>query len=62
MEIYSANWINGRYDEWDSKEKKLLRRFGSREVILKNLENVESANRSWFEEVYTSILNLLLCC
>jgi hypothetical protein len=50
-EIYTADWIDGRYDEWDSEEKKLVR-YGEHDVILKKLENVESANRSWFEEVY----------
>jgi hypothetical protein len=50
-EIYTAVWIDGRYEEWDSKEKK-LKRFEKESVILKKLENVESANRSWFEEVY----------
>jgi hypothetical protein len=50
-EIYTAYWIDGRYEKWDSKEKK-LRRIGEQYVILKKLENVESANRSWFEEVY----------
>jgi hypothetical protein len=49
-EIYSANWTNGPYREWDSKEKQ-LKRLRSRKVILKTLENVESANRSWLEEV-----------
>ncbi|UZO05740.1 uncharacterized protein OCT59_026081 [Rhizophagus irregularis] len=44
-----ADWINGRYDEWDS-EKKQLKRAGTFEVILKRLENVESVNQSWFEE------------
>ncbi|GET66842.1 kinase-like domain-containing protein [Rhizophagus irregularis DAOM 181602=DAOM 197198] len=48
-EIYTASWIDGSYDEWDSKEKQ-LKRFGRQKVILKKLENVESANRSWFEE------------
>jgi len=41
-EIYTA--------EWDSKDL-LLKRLGTQKVILKKLENVESANRSWFEEV-----------
>src|SRR5437762_1344328 len=50
-EIYTADWIDGRYDEWDSKEKQLKRLRGHK-VVLKKLENVESANRSWFEEVY----------
>ncbi|CAB4409587.1 unnamed protein product [Rhizophagus irregularis] len=36
-------------NEWDSKEKQ-LRRLGGHKVVLKKLENVESANRSWFEE------------
>ena len=49
-EIYSAIWIDGHYIEWDSKEQQLKRR-GSHKVILKKLENVESANRSWFDEV-----------
>jgi len=49
-EIYTAVWIDGRHDEWNSKEKRLTR-FGDQDVILKRLENVESANRSWFEEV-----------
>jgi hypothetical protein len=49
-EIYTANWIDGRYEEWDLKEKK-LKRFGEHNVALKRLENVESANRRWFDEV-----------
>ena len=49
-EIYTAGWIDGCYFEWDSK-KRQLKRLGSRRVILKRLENVENANRRWFEEV-----------
>ncbi|GBB85137.1 hypothetical protein RclHR1_01170021 [Rhizophagus clarus] len=30
-EIYTADWINGSYDEWDSKEKQ-LKRFGDQVV------------------------------
>ncbi|RGB22852.1 kinase-like domain-containing protein [Rhizophagus diaphanus] len=48
-EIYTAVWIDGRYEEWDSKEQKLIR-YGRQEVILKGLENVENANQRWFEE------------
>ncbi|GET65703.1 kinase-like domain-containing protein [Rhizophagus irregularis DAOM 181602=DAOM 197198] len=48
-EIYTAYWIDGRYDEWDSKENH-LKRYKEHDVILKKLENVESANKSWFEE------------
>ena len=49
-EIYTAVWIDGYYIEWDIKEQQLIR-FGSQKVILKTLENVESANQNWFEEV-----------
>ena len=49
-EIYTADWIDGCFIEWDS-EKQQLKRFGDQQVILKRLENVESANQSWFEEV-----------
>jgi len=49
-EIYLADWIDGMYMEWDSKEQQ-LKRFGSHQIILKRLEDVENANQSWFEEV-----------
>ena len=49
-EIYTANWIDGSYHEWDSKEQQ-LKRLGAQMVVLKRLENVESASRNWFEEV-----------
>ncbi|EXX74014.1 hypothetical protein RirG_054990 [Rhizophagus irregularis DAOM 197198w] len=49
-EIYTAFWIDGRYNEWDCKVQQ-LKRLGRQKVILKELENVESANKSWFEEV-----------
>ena len=51
-EIYTANWIDGRYEGWDSKKQQLTREFESvKYVILKRLENIRSANQSWFEEV-----------
>ena len=49
-EIYTAKWIDGHFIEWDFKGQK-LKRSGRFNVVLKRLENVESANRSWFEEV-----------
>ncbi|GBC39442.2 kinase-like domain-containing protein [Rhizophagus irregularis DAOM 181602=DAOM 197198] len=49
-EIYTAVWIDGPYYEWDSKEKQLKRDGRWVNVVLKKLENVESANKSWFEE------------
>jgi hypothetical protein len=53
-EIYTADWIDGRYFEWDSKNQRLKRESESsvQNVALKKLENVKSANRSWFEEVF----------
>ncbi|RGB39991.1 kinase-like domain-containing protein [Rhizophagus diaphanus] len=48
-EIYTAHWIDGKYEEWDPKNQQ-LERFGIQEVILKSLENVENINQRWFEE------------
>uniref|UniRef100_U9SNA1 Protein kinase domain-containing protein n=1 Tax=Rhizophagus irregularis (strain DAOM 181602 / DAOM 197198 / MUCL 43194) TaxID=747089 RepID=U9SNA1_RHIID len=48
-EIYKADWIGGRYHEWDSKEQQ-LKRCGSMEIILKKLVNIERADRIWFDE------------
>ena len=48
--IYTAEWIDGEYLEWDSKKQQLTR-LGAANVILKRLENVENANQSWLEEV-----------
>ncbi|EXX61458.1 Cdc15p [Rhizophagus irregularis DAOM 197198w] len=48
-EIYTAVWIDGKYEDWDSKNQKLIK-LGGKKVILKGLENVENANRRWFEE------------
>ena len=52
-EIYTADWIDGRYAEWNSKKQQLTREFefSAQSVVLKRLENVESANQSWLEEV-----------
>ncbi|PKK60617.1 kinase-like protein, partial [Rhizophagus irregularis] len=47
--IYKADWIDGSYDEWDSK-KQQLKRVGRQTVVLKKLENIENANQRWFEE------------
>ncbi|EXX64245.1 kinase-like domain-containing protein [Rhizophagus irregularis DAOM 181602=DAOM 197198] len=54
-EIYTAYWIDGCYDEWDCKEKK-LKRCGEQEVILKKLENVKNAKKSWFDEGKINLL------
>src|ERR1051325_3690924 len=52
-EIYTASWIDGCYWEWDSMKQQLKREFeGSVQyVVLKRLENVESASQNWLEEV-----------
>ncbi|RGB37526.1 hypothetical protein C1646_741140, partial [Rhizophagus diaphanus] len=48
-EIYTAVWINGAYQEWNSGKKQLMK-LHNYNIVLKKLENVESANQSWFEE------------
>uniref|UniRef100_U9UEJ2 Protein kinase domain-containing protein n=2 Tax=Rhizophagus irregularis (strain DAOM 181602 / DAOM 197198 / MUCL 43194) TaxID=747089 RepID=U9UEJ2_RHIID len=64
--IYTAGLIDGRYDTWDSKGKQ-LKRFGDQKVVLKKLENIESANRSWFEEckshlsISNKVMKVVLC-
>ena len=55
-EIYTAGWIDRHYWEWDSKKQQLKREFSNSSqyvqyVVLKKLENVENANKSWLEEV-----------
>ncbi|GBC07523.1 hypothetical protein RclHR1_07500008 [Rhizophagus clarus] len=63
-EIYTADWINGCYEEWDSENQQLKRieRPGLQnivvKVVLKKLENVESANRNWFEEKFFDVIGL----
>jgi len=54
-EIYTADWIDGRYYAWDSKNQQ-LKRYIKHKVILKKLENVENANQHWFEEVCSLII------
>ncbi|GES80091.1 kinase-like domain-containing protein [Rhizophagus clarus] len=44
-EIYTAVWIDGKYEEWDPEKQQLIR-VGDQYVILKSLENVESADQS----------------
>jgi hypothetical protein len=48
-EIYTAVWNNGCYYKWD--DESLKRSELPLEIILKNLGNIESANKRWFEEV-----------
>ena len=52
-EIYTANWIEGGYEEWDSKEQQFIRVYPNsfQQVVLKRLENVKNANQSWLDEV-----------
>ncbi|EXX53675.1 Cmk2p [Rhizophagus irregularis DAOM 197198w] len=56
-EIYTADWIDGCYEEWNPKEKQ-LKRDGWTSVVLKKLENVERANKSWLEK---GISHLHIC-
>ncbi|POG63438.1 hypothetical protein GLOIN_2v1845907 [Rhizophagus irregularis DAOM 181602=DAOM 197198] len=58
-EIYTAIWIDKRYDEWDSREQRLKRieKPGFvQSVILKGLENVENASLNWFEEATAHLI------
>ncbi|GES81104.1 kinase-like domain-containing protein [Rhizophagus clarus] len=48
-EIYSANWIDGRYFDWYTEGQRLIRT-GKFKVILKNLGNINKADKKWFEE------------
>ena len=50
-EIYTAIWVDGCCEDQVSKKQKLARTGGAHYVVLKRLENIESANQSWFEEV-----------
>ncbi|POG61959.1 kinase-like domain-containing protein [Rhizophagus irregularis DAOM 181602=DAOM 197198] len=59
-EIYTAEWTDGNFIEWDSTQQQLKRIGGPglvQNVVLKRLENVESANKRWFEEA-NSHLNI----
>ncbi|GBC17618.2 kinase-like domain-containing protein [Rhizophagus irregularis DAOM 181602=DAOM 197198] len=51
----ASDWIGGEYYEWDSIEKQ-LKRYGTGKVILKKLKNLESANRSWFDEAKSHLI------
>ncbi|UZO10539.1 uncharacterized protein OCT59_002120 [Rhizophagus irregularis] len=53
-DIYTADWEEGGYKEWDIKERK-LKRAGKCKVVLKKLENVEDADRTWLEEATTHL-------
>jgi hypothetical protein len=54
-EIYTATWIKGTFNEWDSKKQQLIR-FGKQYVILKNLGDIESVSQNCFEEVCNLII------
>jgi len=47
-EIYTANWIDEGYEEWDTKEQQ-LERVETEYVVLKVLENVENALQKLFK-------------
>ncbi|RIA79620.1 kinase-like domain-containing protein [Glomus cerebriforme] len=65
-DVFIADWIDGYYNEWINHEKR-LKRLGKHKVILKNLKNVESANKSWFDEGKSHLTisnkwpNIVLC-
>ncbi|EXX77957.1 polo kinase CDC5 [Rhizophagus irregularis DAOM 197198w] len=49
-DIYTADWIGSRYKNWNPEQQQLILSNTIRKVVLKKLENIESANRSWFDE------------
>ncbi|RHZ48648.1 hypothetical protein Glove_543g18 [Diversispora epigaea] len=51
--IYTATWKDGIYNEWNS-ERQILERFGSHKIVLKRLNNSNSNNTHWFQEVTLS--------
>ncbi|RHZ84397.1 hypothetical protein Glove_82g66 [Diversispora epigaea] len=51
--IYKAIWKDGYCYEWNS-EKRILERFGRHRIILKRLNNSNSNNVKWFQEVTLS--------
>ncbi|PKC63694.1 hypothetical protein RhiirA1_422458 [Rhizophagus irregularis] len=54
-DIYTADWIGSRYKNWNPEQQQLILSNTIRKVVLKKLENIESANRSWFDErIYTT--------
>ncbi|RHZ82771.1 hypothetical protein Glove_103g139 [Diversispora epigaea] len=48
--IYIAIWKDGCYNKWNS-ENQMLERFGRQKIILKRLNNSNSNNVNWFQEV-----------
>ncbi|GBC31772.2 kinase-like domain-containing protein [Rhizophagus irregularis DAOM 181602=DAOM 197198] len=48
-EIYLADWIDGSYNKWDSKEQILKVKSTYHKVVLKRLEVTGSIN--WFDEI-----------
>ena len=50
LKFYTADWIDGKYEEWDSENQQLIKP-RSYDVVLKELENIENASQNWFEEV-----------
>ena len=55
FKIYTASWVGlmEGFEDWNSKKQQLIREHEgeTQAVVLKRLENVESANQSWLEEV-----------
>ncbi|RHZ89742.1 hypothetical protein Glove_11g68 [Diversispora epigaea] len=51
--VYTAIWKGGCYNKWNS-DKQILERFGTQKVILKRLNNSNSNNVHWFQEITLS--------
>ncbi|RHZ88473.1 hypothetical protein Glove_22g12 [Diversispora epigaea] len=51
--VYTAIWKDGQNIKWNS-DKQILERFGRHKVILKRLNNSNSNNVHWFQEITLS--------
>ncbi|GET50563.1 kinase-like domain-containing protein [Rhizophagus irregularis DAOM 181602=DAOM 197198] len=47
---HDSDLIGRRYKKWNSEQQQLILSKTIRKVVLKKLENIENANRSWFDE------------
>ncbi|RHZ65119.1 hypothetical protein Glove_319g110 [Diversispora epigaea] len=55
--VYIAEWNEGCYDKWDSKNQQYIR-YGKRNIVLKSLSNSRDPGKQWLSEAKTH-LNLM---
>ncbi|RHZ65069.1 hypothetical protein Glove_319g108 [Diversispora epigaea] len=59
-DIYTAEWNEGCYDKWDSKNQQYIR-YGKRNVVLKSLRNSKNPGQQWISEteIHLNLMNKL---